>query len=84
LQLPGGQLPATSIHSDGCDPCIKDNLQKKKMPACFFRAVHDDVSDAVDFSIEGFVNYFHKHNKCKGDSQENQDIKAGVNDPVKY
>jgi len=54
------------------------------MPACFFRAVHDDVSDAVDFSIEGFVNYFHKHNKCKGDSQENQDIKAGVNDPVKY
>ena len=48
-------------HSHGCDPCIKDNIRKKKMPACMFVAVHEDVSEAFDYSIEGFVDFYLKH-----------------------
>lgn len=48
-------------HDKGCDPCIQDNLKKGKMPACFFRAVHDDASQVRDFSIAGFVDYFLEH-----------------------
>lgn len=51
-------------HSGGCDPCIKDNLLKKKMPACLFRAVHDDEGELnrlTDYSIEGFVDYYQAH-----------------------
>ncbi|MDR0794615.1 MAG: DUF6485 family protein [Tannerella sp.] len=50
-----------SNHNDGCDPCIVDNLKKKKMPACFFRAVKDDVSDVTDYSIKGFVEFYMKN-----------------------
>lgn len=48
-------------HENGCDPCIADNLKKGKMPACFFRVVSDDVSDAKDFTIQGFVDFYNKH-----------------------
>lgn len=48
-------------HGDGCDRCIQDNLQKSKMPTCFFRAVHDDVDDVQDFTIKGFVEFYEKH-----------------------
>lgn len=48
-------------HSEGCDPCIQDNLAQKKMPACFFRAVHEDMSGITDYSIQGFVNFFNEH-----------------------
>ena len=48
-------------HSEGCDPCIKDNLLKKKMPACFFHVVHEDMSDVTDYTIEGFVRFFNRH-----------------------
>lgn len=47
-----------SNHENGCDPCIKDNIMKKKMPACMFRAVCDDVSNVDDYSIKGFVEFF--------------------------
>lgn len=47
--------------SDGCDPCVRDNLLKKKMPACLFLAVHEDVSGVTDYSIEGFVEFFLSH-----------------------
>lgn len=50
-----------SNHSQGCDPCIEDNLKKKKMPACFFRAVHDDVDGLEDFTIQGFVDFYETH-----------------------
>lgn len=46
-----------SNHEDGCDPCIKDNLLKKKMPACMFKAVQEDVSEVRDYSIKGFVEF---------------------------
>lgn len=48
-------------HENGCDPCIKDNIMKKKMPACMFQAVHDDVSEVRDYSIKGFVEFFLLH-----------------------
>jgi len=48
-------------HNHGCDPCIKDNIKKKKMPACMFYSVHADMSEAADYSIEGFVDYYMKH-----------------------
>lgn len=50
-----------SNHDDGCDPCIKDNIEKRKMPACMFKVVHEDTSNLKDFSIEGFVGYFMEH-----------------------
>ena len=60
--MPGTWLPRhPRNHSHGCDPCIKDNIRKKKMPACMFAAVHEDMSGATDYTIEGFVEYFMKH-----------------------
>lgn len=52
-----------SNHDKGCDPCIKDNLEKGKMPACMFKVAHDDISDVKDFTIKGFVNFYLKVNK---------------------
>ena len=52
-----------SGHKNGCDPCIIDNLKKKKMPACFFVVVNDDVSEVTDYSMKGFVEFFLKHQK---------------------
>ncbi len=48
-------------HAQGCDPCIKNNLAKKKMPYCFFRAVHDDTSEVNDYSFAGFVAHFRRN-----------------------
>lgn len=45
-------------HNCGCDPCIKDNLEKGKMPACMFKAVCDDVSEVKDFTMKGFVVFY--------------------------
>lgn len=47
-----------SNHENGCDPCIKDNLMKKKMPACMFVAVNEDVSQVQDYTIKGFVDFY--------------------------
>lgn len=41
-------------------PCMKDNLEKGKMPACMFRAVNDDVSEVRDDTIKGFVDFYLK------------------------
>ena len=45
-------------HSHGCTPCMRDNIRKKKMPACMFAAVREDLDGAADYTIEGFVDYF--------------------------
>lgn len=50
-----------SNHDRGCDPCIQDNLERGKMPACFFKVVHNDVSNLRDYSIRGFVDFFLSH-----------------------
>lgn len=48
-------------HANGCNPCIQDNLKKRKVPACFFRVVNEDVNEVRDYSIEGFVDFCLKH-----------------------
>ena len=50
-----------SVHGGGCDHCIKDNLEKMKMPACFFQAVHEDTSELTDYKIEDFVAFYLRH-----------------------
>lgn len=52
-----------SSHNKGCDPCVKDNLEKKKIPACMFKAVSDDVSEVRDYTIKGFVDFYLKINE---------------------
>lgn len=51
-----------SNHNQGCTPCIKDNLAQGKIPACFFKAVNEDVSEAHDWTIKGFVDFYLKMN----------------------
>lgn len=41
------------------------NLLKKKMPACFFFAVSDDVNGVSSYSMESFVEFFQKNKECK-------------------
>lgn len=53
-------------HENGCDPCIKDNLKKKKMPACMFLAVNEDVSEVTDYTLQGFVDFYLKHQEETG------------------
>lgn len=52
-----------SNHNQGCDPCMKDNLKKGKMPACMFDAVSEDVSEVRDYTIKGFVDFYLKVHK---------------------
>lgn len=33
------------------------------MPACMFKAVSEDVSDAKDWTIKGFVDFYLEHDK---------------------
>jgi len=51
-----------SNHNDGCDPCIQDNLKKNKMPACFFNIINNDINEVKDYTINGFVDFYLKHN----------------------
>ena len=51
-----------SNHDRGCDPCIKSNLEKSKMPSCMFLAVSEDLSAVKDYSIKGFVDFYLKVN----------------------
>lgn len=53
-----------SNHNNGCDPCIKDNVEKKKMPTCLFKAVNEDVSEVRDYTIKGFVDFYLKNNQA--------------------
>ncbi|MDL2319151.1 DUF6485 family protein [Eubacteriales bacterium OttesenSCG-928-A19] len=48
-------------HDQGCDPCIRDNIEKKKMPACMFRVVHDDMSEVKDYTHEGYARFYEAH-----------------------
>lgn len=53
-------------HSAGCNPCVQHNLGKRNMPACFFKAVHLQIDGLADYSIKGFVDFYHRHTPaCK-------------------
>ncbi|NLW79717.1 MAG: hypothetical protein GXY32_09960 [Ruminococcaceae bacterium] len=48
-------------HNNGCDRCIRDNLANRRMPSCFFKLVHNDLSGQTDFSMGGFVDFYRDH-----------------------
>lgn len=48
-------------HSKGCNPCIASNLKSKDIPTCFFLAVHNDVTEVTDYSIDSFVQFYLQH-----------------------
>lgn len=47
-------------HDQGCDPCIKSNLDSKKMSACFFLAVSENIDGLTSYSIDSFVEFYHR------------------------
>ena len=50
-------------HNLGCDPCIKKNLKNKEIPSCFFRDVHDELSEQSSFKYKDFSDFVIKHEK---------------------
>ena len=42
------------------------------MPTCFFTVVHNDVGGVTDFTIQGFVDFFHKYDggSCAEQNEE--------------
>ena len=57
-----------SNHAQGCDPCIQKNLKAGEIPSCFFRMVHDDISQWNDFSVDGFAQFYAEHHKAEAES----------------
>lgn len=53
-----------SNHNHGRDLCIQDNLLKKKIPSCFFRAIHENIHAVNDYSIASFIEFYHQHTRC--------------------
>ncbi len=52
-------------HNEGCDPCIKNNLQHGKMPACMFKAVSENTDQVKEWTIKGFMEFYNNINKLK-------------------
>jgi len=48
-------------HAQGCDPCIKKNLQNGEIPGCFFRAVSSEIGGLKQFTFESFAEFVLKH-----------------------
>ncbi|WML34514.1 DUF6485 family protein [Clostridium sp. OS1-26] len=45
-------------HDQGCNPCMKKNLNIGELPSCFFRAVSEELRDVKvikDSSYEAFA-----------------------------
>jgi hypothetical protein len=53
-------------HTNGCDPCIQKNLKHGEIPACFFRAVGDDLSQLNQFTYQSFAGFVRQHLKQNG------------------
>jgi len=49
-------------HELGCDPCIRKNLDKGEIPACFFRLV-GDPSQLHKFTMADFVQFYLENKK---------------------
>ncbi len=57
-------------HSHGCDPCIQKNLRFGEIPACFFRAVYNDLEGMERFTYESFAEFVRKHKGGEGQSTD--------------
>jgi len=45
-------------HSEGCDLCIKKNLENGEIPVCFWRLVSDDFDGVNDYKLADFVKFY--------------------------
>jgi hypothetical protein len=61
--------PNNQIQS--CDPCIRKNLKAGEIPSCFFLLVNNDMTGVVDFTIDGFVEFYLKNKKPNNQSKNN-------------
>ena len=61
--------PSNQIQS--CDPCIRKNLKAGEIPSCFFLLVSNDMTGVLDFTIEGFVEFYLKNKKPNNQSNNN-------------
>lgn len=52
-------------HSHGCDLCIKKCLNAGEIPSCFFKAIHEDISNTDDFTYKGFAEFVTKYGKAE-------------------
>ena len=52
--------PRNRERGRGCDACIRKNLALGEIPSCFFKKV-GSIEDWDDFSVAGFVRFFHEH-----------------------
>ena len=63
-------------HSEGCDLCIRKNLKAGEIPACFFRAVSDDLSELDRFTYESFAEFFRKHQTKNAMKTRGRELKS--------
>jgi hypothetical protein len=47
-------------HDQGCDLCIKKNLEYGEISACFWYNI-TNVSGKTEYSVENFVKYYLEH-----------------------
>lgn len=45
-------------HGGGCDLCIRKNLKQGEIPACFFRAVSENLDGLEDYTFESFARFY--------------------------
>ncbi len=55
---------------NGCDGCIKANLESGDIPKCFFVAVSETgAKEVTDFSYNSFACFVKKYNKQREQGQ---------------
>ena len=58
------QCPKHPNNSDnGCDPCIKKNLELGEIPSCFWHNITNGVEGKTDYSVENFTQFYLEHKK---------------------
>jgi hypothetical protein len=45
-------------HPEGCDPCIKKNLQNDEIPVCFWLLISDNFDGVKNYKAEDFVKFY--------------------------
>lgn len=45
-------------HSEGCDPCIKKNLENGEIPVCFWLLISKNLDGVKNYKVEDFVKFY--------------------------
>ena len=45
---------------DGCDPCIRKNLELGEIPSCFWSNI-SKITGTTDYSVEKFTQFYLSH-----------------------